>query len=165
MEKYVGIDCSSKAVHIVILDGKEQLIDKYKWESKLKTADARFLDIVDQIHTGLPEFKDAELVCVEDTIYIQNPLTTRTITAIVYSIIYFLHYNDVKCLTTKPQQWKKVLNNTMVFKKGKAKETIMEYVKNKWEKVDFIEQDYADAACIALYGLKKDKESKDNGST
>ena len=133
MEKYVGIDCSSKAVHIVILDGKEQLIDKYKWESKLKTADARFLDIVDQIHTGLPEFKDAELVCVEDTIYIQNPLTTRTITAIVYSIIYFLHYNDVKCLTTKPQQWKKVLNNTMVFKKGKAKETIMEYVKNKWE--------------------------------
>ena len=146
MEKYVGIDCSSKAVHIVILDGKEQLIDKYKWESKLKTADARFLDIVDQIHTGLPEFKDAELVCVEDTIYIQNPLTTRTITA-------------------KPQQWKKVLNNTMVFKKGKAKETIMEYVKNKWEKEDFIEQDYADAACIALYGLKKDKESKDNGST
>ena len=76
MEKYVGIDCSSKAVHIVILDGKEQLIDKYKWESKLKTADARFLDIVDQIHTGLPEFKDAELVCVEDTIYIQNPLKT-----------------------------------------------------------------------------------------
>ena len=84
MEKYVGIDCSSKAVHIVVLDGKEQLIDKYKWESKLKTADARFLDIVDQLYEGLANFKDAKLVCVEDTIYIQNPLSTRTITAIVY---------------------------------------------------------------------------------
>ena len=164
MEKYIGIDCSSKAVHIVVLDGKEQLIDKYKWESKLKTADARFLDIVDQIHNGLPEFRDAELVCVEDTIYIQNPLTTRTITAIVYSIIYFLHYYDIKCLTAKPQQWKKVLNDTTVFKKGQAKTTIMEYVKNKWVKEEFIEQDYADAACIALYGLREEKENR-NGST
>jgi len=164
MEKFIGIDCSSKAVHIVVLDGKEQLIDKYKWDSKLETADARFLDIVDQIHNGLPEFKDAELVCVEDTIYIQNPLTTRTITAIVYSIIYFLYHYDIKCITAKPQQWKKVLNDTAVFKKGQAKTTIMEYVKNKWVKEEFMEQDYADAACIALYGLRQEKE-KDNGST
>jgi hypothetical protein len=40
----------------------------------------------------------------------------------------------------------------------------MEYVKNKWVKEEFIEQDYADAACIALYGLREEKE-KDNGST
>ena len=73
MEKYVGIDCSSKAIHIVVLDGKEQLIDKFKWSSNLKTADARFLDIVDQIHDNLPNFKDVELVCVEDSLYIQNP--------------------------------------------------------------------------------------------
>lgn len=164
MEKYIGIDCSSKAVHIVVLDGKEQLIDKYKWSSNLKTADARFLDIVDQIHSNLPDFKDAKLVCVEDSLYIQNPLTTRTITAIVYSIIYFLHHYDINCLTTKPQQWKKVLDNKEVFKKGKAKETIMNYVKNKWHHDDFDEQDYADAACVALYGLRQEKE-KDNGST
>tara|TARA_R100000781_G_C4023160_1_gene107891 strand:- start:38 stop:535 length:498 start_codon:yes stop_codon:yes gene_type:complete len=165
MEKYVGIDCSSKAVHIVVLDGKEQLIDKFKWSSNLKTADARFLDIVDQIHDNLPNFKDVELVCVEDSLYIQNPLTTRTITAIVYSIVYFLHHYDIRCLTAKPQQWKKVLGNTEVFKKGQAKGTIMNYVKEKWMKDDFTEQDYADAACIALHGLKQDKENKDNGST
>ena len=160
MEKYVGIDCSSKAVHIVVLDGKEQLIDKYKWESKLETADARFLDIVDQLYEGLANFKDAKLVCVEDTIYIQNPLSTRTITAIVYSIRYFLHHYDIKCLITKPQQWKKVLKDTTVFKKGQAKSTIMEYVTNKWDKETFDEQDHADAACIALYGLRQDKESE-----
>ena len=165
MEKYVGIDCSSKAVHVVVLDGKEQLIDKFKWESKLKTADARFLHIVDQIYENLPILKDTKLVCVEDFIWARNnPHATRTITAVIYSTIYFLHHYDINCLTTKPQQWKKVLDNKEVFKKGKAKETIMNYVKSKWHHDDFDEQDYADAACVALYGLRQEKE-KDNGST
>ena len=42
---------------------------------------------------------------------------------------------------------------------------IMKYVKDKWKNENFIEQDYADAACIALYGLKQDEESKDYAST
>lgn len=160
MEKYIGIDCSSKAVHIVVLDGKEQLIDKYKWESKLKTADSRFLDIVDQIHEGLPQFKDAKLVCVEDSLYIQNPWTTRTITAIVYSIIYFLHHYDIECSPVMNKVWKK----TVVGNGNCKKDDIIKYARNKWDKEDFDEQDYADAACIALHGLREEKE-KDNGST
>ena len=78
----------------------------------------------------------------------------------MYSIRYFLHHYDIKCLITKPQQWKKVLKDTTVFKKGQAKSTIMEYVTNKWDKETFDEQDHADAACIALYGLRQDKESE-----
>ena len=93
MEKYVGIDCSSKAVHLVVLDGKEQLIDKFKWESKLKTADARFLDIVDQVHEGLEDLTNANLICIEESLYVQNPWSTRTITAIIYSIIYLIPYD------------------------------------------------------------------------
>ena len=41
----------------------------------------------------------------------------------------------------------------------------MNYVKEKWIKDEFTEQDYADAACIALHGLKQDKENRNNGST
>ena len=160
MEKYVGIDCSSKAVHVVVLDGKEQLIDKFKWESKLKTADARFFDLVDQIFEKLPELKDANFVCVEDAIYRQNPHSTRTITAIVYSIIYFLHHYDINASKVIIQHWKK----GSVGKGNATKEEVMVYSKNKWTKDIFDEQDYADAACIALYALRKEKGASD-GST
>ena len=160
MEKYVGIDCSSKAVHVVVLDGKEQLIDKFKWESKLTTADARFLHIVDQVHEGLEDFTDANLICIEESLYVQNPWSTRTITAIIYSIIYFAHKYDVKCTTVNNRSWKK----DVVGKGTCQKSDILKYSKAKWKKDTFDEQDYADAACIALYGLRKEKETE-NAST
>ena len=160
MEKYVGIDCSSKAVHLVVLDGKEQLIDKFKWESKLKTADARFLDIVDQVHEGLEDLTNANLICIEESLYVQNPWSTRTITAIIYSIIYFAHNYDIKCTTVNNSTWKK----NIVGKGTCKKSDILKYSEGKWEKDSFDEQDYADAACIALHGLREEKE-KDNGST
>jgi len=161
MEKYVGIDCSSKAVHVVVLDGKEQLIDKFKWESKLKTADARFLDIVDQIYKNLSILKDTKLVCVEDFIWARNnPHATRTITAVIYSTIYFLHHYDIKANKVPIGRWKK----ESVGKGNASKDEVKLYAQSKWDKDTFDEQDYADAACIALYGLRKEKETE-NAST
>ena len=41
---YMGLDCSSKAIHSVWVDDQERLIAQCKWGSKKKNSEERFLD-------------------------------------------------------------------------------------------------------------------------
>ena len=81
---------------------------------------------------------------------------------------YFNQFFDFDATTNYPPYNLIQLNNVdsrlEIALAGFSKDEVKVYAQSKWNKDTFDEQDYADAACIALYGLRKEKEAE-NAST
>ena len=43
---YLGLDCSTLAIHGILLDEKEKIVSFYKWGSKKKSFEERFSEIL-----------------------------------------------------------------------------------------------------------------------
>ena len=162
-EVYIGFDCSSKAIHGVLLDTDGKLLHQQKWASSKDTYHERFLEITanfwadnSRIKTILTESKRI-LAAVEAAIYIQNPHTTLAIASVVGCVDFICNQNGFEVVLIDNRKWKKEL-----LGKGNAtKPDILKFAKDKWGDV-FEEQDFADAACIALW--RKQKEDLDEKS-
>jgi len=160
---YVGFDCSSKAIHGVLLDTDGKLLHQQKWASSKDTYHERFLEITanfwadnSRIKTILTESKRI-LAAVEAAIYIQNPHTTLAIASVVGCVDFICNQSGFEVVLIDNRKWKKEL-----LGKGNAtKPDILKFAKDKWGDV-FEEQDFADAACIALW--RKQKEDLDEKS-
>ena len=160
---YIGFDCSSKAIHGVILDDAGQLVHQQKWASSKSSYHERFIEITtnfwadnSRIKTILTEDKQA-FAAIEAAIYIQNPHTTLAIASVVGCVDFICNLSGLDTQLIDNRKWKKDL-----LKKGNAKKSdILVFAKNKWGDV-FEEQDFADAACIALW--RKNKEEQDEKS-
>ena len=101
---YVGFDCSSKAIHCVVLDSEYNLITKKKWASKEKTFEKRFpvfaksfWDTFSKIYIRNTE---KVYVAIEQAIFISNPKTTIEIATNSEKIyqVYSEHFNEKKNL-------------------------------------------------------------------
>ena len=53
MKRFLGLDTSSKAIHGVILNKKEELVELHKWSSNKKNSVERFPDIVKEFSVGM----------------------------------------------------------------------------------------------------------------
>ena len=153
----LGLDCSSRAIHGAVVDENENLVMQFRTEkpNNKDEFNTRFLNIVDNFAKILSKI-NIEKAFVEDAIYIQNPKSTIEIARVVGGVQITCHKNRVPCQLVDNTKWKKEI----VGKGNCSKTQIMEFAVDKWGDV-FLEQDYADAACISLYGLK---ESKDGNS-
>tara|TARA_R100000353_G_scaffold136262_1_gene96749 strand:- start:627 stop:1094 length:468 start_codon:yes stop_codon:yes gene_type:complete len=153
----LGLDCSSRAIHGAVVDENENLVMQFRTEKPDNKAEfnTRFLNIVDNFAKILSKI-NIEKAFVEAAIYIQNPKSTIEIARVVGGVQITCHKNRVPCQLVDNTKWKKEI----VGKGNCSKTQIMEFAVDKWGDV-FLEQDYADAACIALYGLK---ESRDGDS-
>ena len=153
----LGLDCSSRAIHGAVVDENENLVMQFRTEKPDNKAEfnTRFLNIVDNFAKILSKI-NIEKAFVEAAIYIQNPKSTIEIARVVGGAQITCHKNRVPCQLVDNTKWKKEI----VGKGNCSKTQIMEFAVDKWGDV-FLEQDSADAACIALYGLK---ESKDGNS-
>ena len=153
----LGLDCSSRAIHGAVVDENENLVMQFRTEKPDNKAEfnTRFLDIVENFAKILSKI-NIEKAFVEAAIYIQNPKSTIEIARVVGGVQITCHKNRVPCQLVDNTKWKKEI----VGKGNCSKTQIMEFAVDKWGDV-FLEQDYADAACIALYGLK---ESRDGDS-
>ena len=92
---YMGLDCSSKGVHGVILNDAEELQDTYKWVSPIKDFDSRFIDFLTKFYEELGiiiERYNPLWVAVEAPIFIQNPRTTMQIASVVYATKFICSY-------------------------------------------------------------------------
>ena len=140
-----GFDCSSKAVHLALLDLDENLVNITKFESKNKDYEVRFYEILDKFeaYSGIIDISTA---AIESAIYIQNAKATIAIASVVAGVKLQLHRSGTPFASVDNKVWKK-----MIVGKGNAKKSdIMAFAVSKWGDV-FPEQDYADAACIALW--------------
>ena len=158
---YVGFDCSSKAIHGVLLDADENLMHQQKWASTKDTYHERFLEITanfwadnSRIKTLLNESRQV-LAAVEAAIYIQNPHTTLAIASVVGCVDFICNQNGFNVVLVDNRKWKK-----QVLGKGNVKKPdILKFAQDKWGDV-FEEQDFADAACIALWRKKEEEQDE-----
>ena len=153
---YLGVDCSSKAIHSVWLNSEEQILAQYKWASKAKDFNDRFLDFGEDFWADFSRIKvireNASTIkaTVESPIYIQNPKATIAIASVTGLVRFICFLNGIECDYLDNTKWKR----DIVGKGNANKVEIKEYAVNKWGDV-FPEQDYADAACIALWNKRR----------
>jgi len=83
-EYFLGLDCSTKAVHGIVLDEVGILQQKFKWSSTDSDFNVRFvansqsfLEDLSKIKLTYPKLS----VAVEAPIFIQNPRTTIQLSA------------------------------------------------------------------------------------
>ena len=158
--KYLGLDTSSKAIHIVILDESENLIEIYKADCNTKKSfKDRFPELMDNFARILVEDINIDTVdyaVIEEPIFAQNRNVVRTLSEVVGAVWGTLCLSDIPTTLVDNGTWKK-----QILGSGKAtKDDILEYAIETWGD-KFPEQDYADAACVALYSVKENR----NGST
>ena len=147
---YLGLDCSTLAVHGAVVDDQEQLVVLYKWGSKQKNFETRFPEILIGFSEELSRITLTKIAAVEAAIFIQNPKSTIAIANVVGAVWGFLLSAGVSTTLVENTRWKK-----HVLGKGNAsKDDIKQYAVEKWGN-HFPEQDYADAACIALWNKRR----------
>ena len=149
---YLGLDCSSRAIHGVWLDGMEKILAMLKWRSSDLEFDSRFIEISLQFAKDLSKIKVITNAAVESAIFIQNPKSTMEIASVVGGVRLACATNDIKCLSVDNRHWKKYI----LGKGNSNKKDIKEFAVNKWGEL-FIEQDWADAACIALWRKRSEE--------
>ena len=140
-----GFDCSSKAIHLSLIDEDENLVGLEKFESKDKDYETRFYEILDKFeaYAGIIDISTA---AIESAIYIQNAKATIAIASVVAGVKLQLHRSGTPFASVDNRAWKKVI----IGKGNASKSDIMAFAISKWGD-QFPEQDYADAACIALW--------------
>ncbi len=151
----MGIDCSSKGVHAVLIDDGGRLVNRFKINVTNVNFTERITEIFDKFQTEISKIK-VRKSAIEKAIYIQNAKATIQIASVVTAIQLACHKQKISCYLVDNKTWKK----DIIGKGNSSKQDIMQYAVDKWGDV-FTEQDYADAACIALHAQK---ESTENGS-
>jgi len=150
---YIGIDCSSRSIHFVVLDVDEKIILMDKCVDSSKDIEARFNNVCTQFSDYITKQSDLfldSMATIENPVMIQNVKATIMITNVIAGVKRELFRNDIPYWAIDNKSWKKdVLGNGAA-----SKEEILKFAEMKWGKV-FTEQDYADSACIALWGLVK----------
>ena len=147
---YLGLDCSSLAVHGAIVNDKEELVSIHKWGSKLKTFDSRFPEIIKEFSKELSKINQVEFASIEAAIFIQNPKTTIAIANVIGAAWAFLLEQSINTAIIDNRSWKK----TIIGKGNSSKDDFKQFAIEKWGD-KFPEQDYADAACIALWNKRR----------
>ncbi len=144
---YMGIDCSSKAIHAVLIDANDKVIGYGKWGSNAKDFSTRHIEISRIFSHDLSRITNRDLkVAIEAAIYIQNAASTIAIASVVASARVLLDQHQIDSVLCDNRHWKK-----LIIGKGNCnKEMIREYTITKWGDI-FAEQDWCDASCLALY--------------
>jgi len=156
---YLGLDCSSKAVHGIVIDEQENIVLQFKSEGKGSDFDTRFSQIFANFSEDLSKIDIISGAAVEAAIYIQNPRTTLAIAYVVGGVRVVLQEHSIPHTLVDNRSWKKA-----VIGKGNVKKPdIKTFAIEKWGEV-FKEQDFADAACIALWYKRSKDGTTENKS-
>ena len=150
---FMGVDCSSRAIHAVLVDEHEQVVGQGKWRSSENDFNIRFLEIAQKFNQDLSKIEVIQGVAVESAIFIQNPKSTMEIATVVGGVRLTCFQNGLECVPVDNRHWKK-----HVLGKGNLnKKAIKAFTIEKWGDI-FKEQDWSDAACIALWIKRRVKD-------
>ena len=128
----------------------ESIIKQYKWGSKKKVFEERLPEILLGFSEELGRITVIDKAAVEAAIFVQNHKVAITLGYVVGAVWLSLLQAGIDTVKIDNRQWKKVVLN-----KGNAtKQDIKDYAIDKWGDI-FPEQDFADAACIALWNKRR----------
>ena len=143
---FMGIDCSSRAIHTVLVDANERVVGQGKWRSSATDFNDRFLEMMGKFNEDLSKIDLIQGAAVESAIFIQNPKSTMEIATVVGGVRLICNQNGLVCVPVDNRHWKK-----HVLGKGNLnKKAIKAFTVEKWGDI-FKEQDWSDASCIALW--------------
>lgn len=151
----VGVDCSTKGYHAIVLNHEGFFVGGNTFVSISENDVQRMCEIADAFRTDLYVFdhhvndpaRDI-IIVTEGPIYVQNVKVTLKIARSVFGI-QTTGWPE-QHFTIDNKAWKKdILGN------GNAtKDDIKQFAMAKWaQKLD--KQDFCDAACIALWGVRR----------
>ena len=147
---YLGLDCSTLAIHGVLISPDESIIKQYKWGSKKKVFEERFPEILLGFSEELGRINVIDKAAVEAAIFVQNHKVAIALGYVVGAVWLSLLQAGIETVKIDNKQWKKA-----VLDKGNAtKQDIKDYAIDKWGDI-FPDQDSADAACIALWNKRR----------
>ena len=152
---YMGVDCSSRAIHTVLVDDNENVVAQGKWRSSEDDFNVRFLEIAQKFNEDLSKIVPIKEAAVESAIFIQNPKSTMEIATVVGGVRLICYQNGLTCTPVDNRHWKK-----HVLGKGNLnKKAIKAFTIDKWGDI-FKEQDWSDAACIALWMKRREQQDE-----
>ena len=102
---YLGLDCSSRAIHGVWLDKQEKILAMLKWRSSDLEFDTRFIEISLQFTKDLSKIRVMTKAAVESAIFIQNPKSTMEIASVVGGVRLACATNYIECLSVDNMYW------------------------------------------------------------
>ena len=149
----MGIDCSSKAVHAILIDSSETVIGQGKWGSSEKDFNLRSLQIARKFAEDLSKIKVRIEAAVEAAIFIQNPKSTMEIAGVVHGVRLLCDQHKIDCIPVDNRHWKKYI----LGKGNLNKQAIKAFTVDKWGDI-FPEQDWCDAACISSWIKRRHKD-------
>ena len=158
MRRFIGFDCSSKAIHSVWLGNEGDILKQVKWEHNSKDFEERFLNFMSDFDQYLSTITIEAQAAVEAAIFIQNPKSTISLSSVVGCVKYLCYKYGITCRPIDNTKWKK----DIIGKGNASKLEIKAFAEKHWGKT-FEEQDFADAACIALWIKRKFEWEKLNG--
>ena len=150
MAKYLGLDTSSKAIHGAVVNDAEELVGLYKWSSNQKSAEERFPEIIVDFSEELSKIDITEKAAIEAAIFVQNRKSLISLSNMIGAVWAVLVLNNIDTSLIHHAGWKK----EVLGKGSLKKDDIMSFAIEKWGN-KFPEQDYADAACIALWNRRR----------
>ena len=101
----MGVDCSSKAVHMVVLNEDEEILAYNKVFSKSPEFPLRLIEISDKFIKQMSKI-NIRKTAVEKAIYIQNAKATIEIASVVTAIQLACHQQDIPCTLVDNKTWK-----------------------------------------------------------
>tara|TARA_R110000824_G_scaffold143310_1_gene310940 strand:+ start:4556 stop:5011 length:456 start_codon:yes stop_codon:yes gene_type:complete len=149
--EFIGLDTSSFAIHAVVINEKEEITGMYKWECDRKANYFdRFPELLENFRLGLDDI-ESKYAALEDSVPVGARSNNMTkLSRVVGAVWAFLIHANIETSFVPHGTWKK-----NVLGRGNAKkDDIMKYVVEKWGD-KFPEQDYADAACLALWNKRR----------
>lgn len=154
----IGFDCNSKSIAGVLLNSKCEFLNSIFVQSNAKTWDGRLTVLtleLEKYNAFLSKKSVVPIAYIETPIYMQNIKATNSIARVVGIVHSWLIRNNIYDFEVDVKSWKKaVLGN------GNAKkEDIMKFAKSRWDD-KILNQDIADAACIAMYGVLRGRENE-----
>ena len=150
MSNYLGLDTSSKAIHGAVVDDAEALVGLYKWSSTKKLSNERFPEIVIDFSEEMSKINITDKAAVEAAIFVQNRRSLISLANMIGAVWAVLVLNNIETSLIHHAEWKKEVLGKGTLKK----DAIMKFAVEKWGD-RFPEQDYADAACIALWNKRR----------
>lgn len=154
----LGIDSSTKAIHCVGLRKNGKLVGKWAVRSKspdtLKRYNELMNDFRDLLNDLIDKYEDLK-VYVEDVIYIQNPITTINLAKIVSMIQVICTELGIEYNIVMNRTWKK----EVVGNGAAKKEDIKKFAIRQFGLEDGLDQDFYDASCLSLYGIRHESKS------
>ena len=148
---FICFDCSSRTIHIVVLDEQSNIVVMKKFSSNTKDVDIRCCDLSAQLRNYIIEQADIFLnskCTIENPIVVQNVKASFLIANVINAVKIRLYDAGIDFWGLDNKVWKRgCLGNG-----GASKDEILRFAEIKWGKGIFSEQDFADSALIGFYG-------------